>query len=294
MGANNRFIHLPKNTRASHSGFTIIELVVVIVVLGIVSVGMSGVIRQAMDSVITLTERENLVAQGSFLSERFNRELSLAIPNSARISGDALTQCIEFVPTLFSSTYLTLPISGSSDDTADLIELSDVNGRAFTPTTSDFAIVYPTSAQQVYTLSEEHRQAVVSCSDDGSDSDCSTLDDSDKVVQLEVSSGFAQTSPSRRIYIARNAISYCMRNNEVYRHEDSINESQTVYTSGGDLMAQDVLNQLTPNPATGPQSPFKSVAAAQNRNAAIQSLFIFGRENERVTFMQEVLITNAP
>jgi MSHA biogenesis protein MshO len=279
---------------SKQSGFTLIELVVVIVVLGIVSIGMSGIIRQAMDSVITVSEREDLVREGSFLTERFNRELSAAVPNSVRIMGNALVHCIEFVPAKSSGTYLSLPLDGGASDTADIVLRADIQGNVFVPSTSDFAIVYPTNAAQVYNTNANHRQAVLSCTDDGADSDCSTLDDADSVVQLQVSGGFAETSPSRRMYFAHQAVSYCMRGGEVYRHVSNINETQSLFTVNGSLMAKNVVNQLTPNPATGLQSPFKSIGATFNRNAATQSLFIFGREDERVTFMQEVQIPNVP
>ncbi|MFT6267455.1 MAG: MSHA biogenesis protein MshO [Alphaproteobacteria bacterium] len=280
-------------SKANQAGFTLIELVVVIVILGIVSISMTGIGRNAMDTVITVSERENLVREGSFLVERFNRELKGSVPNSVRIRGNALVHCVEFVPMQWNGIYLTLPLEGQPSDIADLMELSNIQGQSFAPSISDFAIVYPTRASQVYDASLGHRRSVESCSDDG-DGDCSTLDDTDKVIQLEVSDGFAQTSPSRRIYFAQEAISYCMRENQVYRHVNSINESQTLYTTGGSLMAQNLVNQLAISELVGEQNPFKSLGPSFTRNAATQALFIFGREEERVTFMQEVQIPNVP
>lgn len=279
-------------TNISQKGFTLIELVIVIIVLGIVSVGISGIVRSSMDAVVTVTEREDLVREGSYLVERFNRELASSVPNSVRISGNALAHCVEFVPIKWSGIYLTLPLAGQTSNTADLIELSDINGRSYTPTNTDFALVYPIGATEVYDASLGHRRPVTSCSDD--DNDCSTLGDADKVIQLEVPDGFAQASPSNRIYFAQDAVSYCMRNNQVYRHVSSINETQTLYTTGGSLMAQNVVNQLGISPISGEQNPFQSIGASFQRNAYTQALFIFGREEERVTFMQEVQIPNVP
>lgn len=274
-------------------GFTLIELIVVIAILGIVSISMSGIVRNAMDAVITVSERETLVREGSFLVERFNRELSASVPNSARISGNAAVHCIEFVPLKWSANYLSLPLSGQSDNTAHLTELSDIQGGSFTPSTSDYGIVYPTRATQVYDASLGHRKEVQSCSDDG-DGDCATLDDSDKVVQVEFDDGFAQESPSKRMYFAQQSISYCMRNQQIYRHTDSINVNQTLYTSGGSLMAQNLVNQLGASASTGEQNPFRSLGASFSRNASTQALFIFGRDEERISFMQEVQVPNVP
>lgn len=279
-------------TSFSQKGFTLIELVIVIIILGIVSISISGIVRSAMDAVVTVSERENLVREGSYLVERFNRELAGSVPNSVRISGNALVHCVEFVPLEWSGIYLTLPLAGQTSNTADLIELSDIDGRVYTPSTDDYALVYPTGSAQVYDASLGHRRPVESCSDD--DNDCGTLGDVDKIIQLEVSDGFAQTSPSNRIYFVQDAISYCMRNNQVYRHTNSIAETQSLFTSGGSLMAQNLVNQLGTNSSTGDQNPFKSIGASFQRNAYTQALFIFGREDERVTFMQEVQIPNVP
>jgi MSHA biogenesis protein MshO len=276
----------------SQKGFTLIELVIVIVILGIVSISISGIVRGAMEAVITVSERENLVREGSYLVERFNRELAGSVPNSVRISGNASVHCVEFVPLKWNGLYLSLPLIGQASNTVDLIELSDIQNRSYSPTTSDFAIVYPTRATQVYNASVGHRRQVVSCTDD--DNDCGTLGDADKVIQLEVSDGFVQTSPSNRIYFAQEAVSYCMRNNQVYRHENSIAQTQSLYTSGGTLMAQNLVNVLGLSANSGEQNPFNSIGATSKRNASTQALFMFGRDEERVTFMQEVQIPNVP
>lgn len=287
-----------KYLRASHSmskssGFTLIELIIVIVILGIVSISVSGIIRSAMDTVTTVTERENLVREGSFLVERFNRELNNAVPNSVRILGNASAHCLEFVPLNWSTIYLSLPLTNQTSSTVDMVELVDIQGNIYVPSSSDFGIVFPTRAAEVYDASLNRRQAVSSCSDDG-DGDCATNDDSDQVVQVSFNDGFDTTSPSQRIYFADRAISYCMRNNEVYRHTSSINVNQTLFTVGGERMAQELVNVLGASSVSGEQNPFRTISANLQRNASTQTLFIFGRDDEFVTFMQEVQIPNVP
>lgn len=280
-------------TRHKQNGFTLIELILVIIVLGIVSINISGIMRSAMDAVVTVSEREDLVREGSYLVERFNRELSNAVPNSVRISGNALVHCIEFVPLKWSTIYLSLPLLNESSAEANVVELSDIRGRVYSPQTTDFGIVYPTQNTDIYANDSDKKQAVVSCSDDG-DGDCDTLDDADNIVQIEFDDGFATTSPSRRIYFANQTTSYCMRGGQVFRHSGSIAEQQPLFEEGGALMAENLVNQLGISPSVGEQNPFTSIGATLQRNAATQALFIFGRENESVTFMQEVQIPNVP
>jgi len=187
-------------THIKQRGFTLIELVLVIIILGVVSVGLSGIIGNAMQAVITVNEREQLLREGSFLAERVNREINAAVPNSIRISGNASVHCMEFVPMLFSSLYLNIPLANESGTTADLLELSDIQGNPFVP----------------------------------------------------------------------------------------------LYSSGGSLMAQNVVNVLGPSASNGEQNPFKSLGASFQRNASTQLLFVFGLDDERITFMQEVQIPNVP
>ena len=274
------------------SGFTLIELILVIIILGVVSIGLSGIVGNAMQAVITINDREKLLREGSFLVERFNREISAAVPNSVRISGNANVHCVEFVPMLFNGIYLSIPLTSQAETRLNVMELSDIQGRAFVPSNGDYAIVYPTRPSEVYDASLGQRRTVASCSDD--DGDCATLTDADNVVQIEVNDGYNQTSPANRLYFANGSISYCLRGNQIFRHESAIAATQTLYTSGGSLMAQNVVNLLGPNASVGEQNPFKSIGASFQRNAATQSLFIFGREDERITFMQEVQIPNAP
>jgi MSHA biogenesis protein MshO len=296
IGEANRAYLPNKATLQKTKGFTLIELVLVIVVLGIVSISISGIMRGAVNAVVTVSEREDLVREGSYLVERFNRELSNAVPNSVRISGNAFVHCLEFVPLKWSTIYLTLPLVSQATTQANVIELSDIQGRAYSPQTSDFGIVFPTQSDDVYTANIDKRQAIVSCSDDG-DGDCDTIDDNDQVIQINFADGFAATSPSRRMYFASDAVSYCVRDQQVFRYSGAIQPSQTLYTTGGVLMAQNLVNQLGASASAGEQNPFSSIGASVQRNAYTRTLFIFGREsddNEKVTFMQEVQIPNAP
>jgi MSHA biogenesis protein MshO len=101
-----------QQTNKPANGFTLIELITVIVVLGIVSVGVSGFLRSGLQIYSDANERDQLLSQSRFVIERVSRELRAAIPNSVRLqySASADTQCLEFVPALWTSYYTTLPV----------------------------------------------------------------------------------------------------------------------------------------------------------------------------------------
>jgi MSHA biogenesis protein MshO len=287
----------PRAKLSNKGGFTLVELVVVLVVLSIVSVGMARFIRSSTQIFIDASEREQLLREGSFAVERINREISAAVPNSVRLTGNAGVHCLQFVPIRWSSFYLTLPLTPSSDREIDIIEMQDIDGNVFTPVArSDYALVYPTSSNDVYSNTSNRRQLINACSDDG-DGDCATNDDTDGVVQLTLDGAFSQASPARRIYIANSAVNYCVRNNAIYRHESAISATQTTFISGGVLMAENLANQLSADPNVADansKNPFRIVDASLRRNAYTQTQFIFTRDGENMTFTQEVHVPNVP
>ncbi|MFC4701065.1 type II secretion system protein [Glaciecola siphonariae] len=295
---------MPSNTGLNvkgAKGFTLVELILVIIVLGIVSVGVAGFVRSAMFAYIDMTERESLLREGSFFVERFTRELADSVPNSVRITGDANTHCLQFVPLNWNTYYLNIPKVGDTPAVVDLVEMhNDLQGLTYVPDNNDVAIVFPLTPDHVYGVSNPANaddvrvRSILSCSDD--DSDCATNADSDGVVQLTVNDGFFTDSPARRLYIADSSVSYCVRGGAVYRHESAISATQPLFTSGGSLMAQHLSNVLSPSPAlvAGAQDPFRLLDSALRRNAYTQARFIFTRDDEQISFIKEVHIPNVP
>lgn len=282
-------------------GFTLVELVLVIIVLGIVSVGISGFVRSAMFAYVDMTERESLLRDGSFFVERFTRELSDAVPNSVRIRGNANVHCLQFVPLNWNTYYLNIPQVGESPAVVDLVEMTnDLQNEVYVPDSNDVAIVFPLRADHVYGVTNPSNaddirmRAILSCRDD--DGNCATANDSDSVVQLTLSDGFFTDSPARRIYIADSAISYCVRGGSVYRHVSDISPTQSLFNSGGVLMAENMSNTLSANPGlvAGVQDPFRLFDSSLRRNAYTQARFIFTRGDEQMSFLKEVHIPNVP
>jgi MSHA biogenesis protein MshO len=208
---------------------------------------------------------------------------------------------LQFVPLNWNTYYLNVPLVGDSPAVVDVVELSnDLQGRSYLPDSNDVAIVYPLRADHVYGVSNPSDpddirvRPILSCSDD--DNDCATANDGDAVVQLTVAAGFYTDSPARRIYIADSAVSFCVRGAAVYRHKNDITAVQPLFTSGGVLMAQNMTNALSTNPALTPgaQDPFRLFDNTLRRNAYIQARFMFTRDDEQVSFLKEVHIPNVP
>lgn len=281
-------------------GFTLVELITVIIVLGIVSVGLSGFLRTGLQIYSDANDRDQLLSASRFVMERLSRELRTAIPNSLRVqySASSNTQCLEFVPALWTSYYTTLPVSPGTDTLARVVEFA-ANPNQYSWQTGDFALVYPTSTQDIYASTSQKRQSILACRDDmdadedgnaDGDGDCNTADSSSHLAELSLSGAFAHSSVASRIYFARHTVSFCLRNNNMYRYQDGINENQTVYSGGGDILGQNIQNNL----ALSSELPFQISAPTLNRNALVQIRLSFELREEIVNYNTEVHIPNVP
>ena len=280
------------------SGFTLLELVLVIMILGILGVGISSFMRTSVLQYTGFVERTQLINESSFIVQRINRELMHAVPNSIRITGDTSVHCLEFVPNKWATIYTTLPLQPSATNTVDVVAMQDINGTIFNPVmNTDFAIVYPVDSHDVYDLTRNKRHLITACQDDGADTSCATADDPDNIVELTVADSFAASSPASRLYIADRAVSYCVRDNNMYRHETGINTTQTAYTSGGIMIAQNIVNTLSDDPVAQTATsddPFRWYDATYRRNAYSRVLLAFGKDEQVISFVQEVHIPNVP
>jgi MSHA biogenesis protein MshO len=283
-----------KSTR----GFTLIELIITLVILVIVSVGISGFIRSSVQIFSDVTEREQLLGDSRFVIERITREARNAVPGSIRVSGNSSVHCLQFAPIDYSTFYIEAPILPTSETTIEVVAMGDINGNAYVPdTSSTFAFIFPTRNVDVYDSAQNRRQSISACSDDGSDSSCATLDDSDNITDLTVSGGFAADSPADRIFFASTTFNYCVRDDAVYFHQAAFSETQPLFTSGGALMAENVSNVLSSNPAiqtAGSDDPFRVFDATLLRNAFVQLRLRFERNEEVINFNHEVHVANVP
>lgn len=81
-----------------HSGFTLVELVMVIVLVGIIAGSLTPMILQSVTAYQDTQSRSELVARGRVALERLARELRHAAPNSLQVlNNGGATEGIEFL-----------------------------------------------------------------------------------------------------------------------------------------------------------------------------------------------------
>lgn len=88
----------------SESGFTLVEMVMVLVIIGVVSAMVAVFMRAPVDAYFDSARRAALTDTADTAVRRMARDLRRALPNSVRNPND---QCIEFIPTKTGGRYRT-------------------------------------------------------------------------------------------------------------------------------------------------------------------------------------------
>ncbi|MNF51930.1 hypothetical protein D3C84_332650 [compost metagenome] len=191
-------------------GFTLVELVMVILLLGVMATFTSQFIGIGTQIYGDVSRREQLMSDARFALERLNRELRDAVPGSVRIedeAGNPLDQgaCLRFWPIATASRYLGSAASGG---------LTIVEPEVL-PREEDEAIVYPL-ADPALNLEQGclHGNCVARVISVGSPVS--------GALPLTVDGTFAKESPGQRIYFARQQVRYCVTNAALTRASAAI------------------------------------------------------------------------
>ncbi|MGI2159134.1 PilW family protein [Shewanella baltica] len=212
--------------QASTRGFTLVEMVTVILILGILVVGVSSFIIFGTRIFVESSSVDQVLSQSRFAVERMTRELRSALPNSLRVNTDSLTyQCIEFVPIEASTTYLTMPIIPDAAASTGIVILDNT---ASAIRVNQFAWIYLLVDADVYSSARQKRAQVKTI----------VISGNQVTLTFTAPTRFAEASPRQRIYFGSSPVSYC------FEKGASGNDLQIVRYAGYNF------NTVQPNPAT--------------------------------------------
>ncbi len=251
-------------------GFNLVELVVIIVILGILMAGTAVYITNSVTAYSDVARRDQLTALGRVTVERLARELRTALPNSIRIQNN----CIEFLPILSGSAYLTLPVdSAATTFTALDFSLPSFTGNAY-------VVVYPYSITDLYAANNPG-PIVSYANKTGSPT---------ATVTLGSSFQFNRHAPQQRFYIVNDPVSYCVVGTNLNRYRGySLSSSQsTPPTATAQLVAQNI--QTSDNSTT--VIPFSYSAGTLQRNGIIALDFRFLIQGDWIRLYHEVQVRN--
>lgn len=134
------------------SGFTLIELIVVMVVTGIIAGTVVVFFRPAFESYVAVGRRARLTDMADTALRKMSRDIRLAVPNSIRSPG---SQCFELVPTSDGGRYRMGPdtaVPGGAwfDGTAAVSALDLLTPLSSTPAAGDWLVIDNQNTNDVY------------------------------------------------------------------------------------------------------------------------------------------------
>ena len=221
-------------------GFTLVEIIIVIAIMGIIG-GLSVlIIGRSLDSYAALERREKLQTSIRLAVERISREVRKSLPHSICVHDGA--SCVStsqnrfyFIPVKDSGRYQDrpgtytapppvqrerLPVSPLSRDRFDV--LSTDGSNRLNVASGDWIVVYNLNNTDVYNGTNNIRNLVNTVVQKDIKNTATTTDDIDQ-IQFSGNQSFANHSPSRRFHIIANnsVILYFLNGTNLFRARSS-------------------------------------------------------------------------
>ena len=252
------------NTKTLAVGFTLVELIAVIVILSIVASIGTGFIVKSTDAYQRTQSRALLVNTSRQALERMTRQLRNALPYSVRVTNSG--NCVEFMHIVAAGNYFS-PVPDQSNGSAakSNFTASPVVTDFGTPRHVTIGAMAPT---EIYGAAAISRAGYASGN-----------------VNLSAPKKWQRNSINKRFYLLDNPQAFCWVGNELRFYEGIGVALANVNVAGAhSILAKNVT-------AT---TPFLLAGGSENRNVAINIKLNFSSAGETITYAQRILIRNVP
>ena len=295
--------------RRRAAGLSLIEMVTVISLTGILSVGLAGLLRHPMNGYVAVSRRTELVALADLAISRMTRDLRSALPNSVRISGGGAV--LELLHSTNGARYRRDPGindpggPNEQDHTATTDWLSFGGDQRFnvigrfqnipvpygTPLAPGHRIaIYPTGVNVWAEAASSASPGVIT----PASTTLTIFDDGDE-DQLRLSSAhrFRFSSPNARLFLVDTPITYlCDPSDSALWRIDRYavaasqptNRGIAPLTAGNAQRAADRVEQCR----------FRYVPGSSTRAGLVTIEMVLESQDERVRLLQQVQVQNAP
>lgn len=261
-------------------GFTLIELIVVIVLISILStIGGSFMIR-TIESYHESVTRSQMIQRGRQSIERITRQLRIALPNSIQVSANSL--CIEWLPVVGGGNYIDeLP---DQDNGAAAVSSIDVAPITFDLGTPEYVVVSALNSGEIYGAAPSSLALYSSIN----------TAITPNVISLAASKQFQRNSVNSRLFVADHPNQFCASGGNLLYHE--------AYTSSGNFPSSGNLTGSPPNTGTilaegiivAGETLFSIASGTETRNTIVTIELPITGGGEKIVLRHQVMVRNVP
>lgn len=252
-----------KKSKRLSSGFTLIEMIIVIVLLGIVSVTGIQLISPIFTGYMNTKTTDLLFSEAKFAVERISRELRQALPNSVRLAPkNGLQFCLFDYSSYYSNTASEDNISVDNSGSFNILE----DGNKLSIYNTNENNLY--SNDRVYTIDgKEHVGGI---------------------FRISLDKDIVENSPYSRYFRISTPITYYLDDNTLFR---SFNYALNDGDRGTDPTASNTTNILIKDVQA---LTFTYSPGTLQRNAVVDIVLVVGKDGVQVTYDQRVHFRNKP
>ncbi|KPQ28015.1 MAG: MSHA biogenesis protein MshO [Marinobacter excellens HL-55] len=256
-------------------GFTLVELVMVIVLLSIIATISVQFVALSTRGALDVSERQQRALQGVVISEQITREVREAFPLSVRENGE----CLEWLPLIAGTSYESLTTGPNFNE----VSIAPF-GRPILAGAKLVVYGYGSAQSDLFGTSDPGPVSTA----------INAVADSDATVQLSAGHRFRERSPVKRLYVIGTPVSICQIGNWLYRFSGySPNLTQSSASSlSGSAGTREVMSANL----VGGSFDLKVTPPSLLRAAVVNFEFeLADRDaNETTRVNQEVQIRNVP
>ena len=261
------------------AGFTLVELVMVIVVLSIIGTVSFHFISQATEGAIDTGQRQQRAVAAEVISEQISRALRNALPGSVRVTPDQ--RCVEFMPVLTGSAYESVPISHAATSFPAV-------AISATSSSQGHIAVYPIAGANLYAPSSP---GVLSAQ-------TATVPAGSGSVTVTFNSGthqFLTGSPKHRFFVVGTPMAFCQQGTFLYRYRN-YGYVSSVTNLESTLPSAFPNREVVGAPLLANSTRFAYAPPTLHRNGVVTFSFTLKDpvSGETLAMTQEVQIRNVP
>ncbi|QUM87514.1 prepilin-type N-terminal cleavage/methylation domain-containing protein [Moritella sp. 36] len=269
-----------KSPQGSHAGFTLIELTMVILLLGIIGMFSSRFISSNVVLYQTSINQNERLNDARFIFNRLDKELNSAVAFSLRINTTGNYSCIDFVPFTAAGLYIG-NVSGLSKMSLIMDRRTRENTGSYANDFSgQYVSVLTTNADDFYSLPSSTVAEITNY--------VPVPGANPTQADLTFGSNLSRDSLVSRYFIAENKVQYCLL---------AIGDSMRLFRNQAPLSAQNYTldNRVLMADELSVDSAMNLTSASQFSHAILNLNFGFKlRDDSVLRFDHQLVISNVP